>query len=63
MRYAFPASFSARSTFSGLSGKVLIRTPVALKIALAMAAIGGTQAISLARFAPHKLNGYVKYSR
>jgi hypothetical protein len=30
----------------------LIRTPVALKIALAMAAIGGTQAISPAPLAP-----------
>jgi hypothetical protein len=40
--YAFPASFNALSTFSGLSGNVLMRTPVALKMALAMAAIGGT---------------------
>jgi hypothetical protein len=30
----------------------LIRTPVALKIALAMAAMGGTQAISPASLAP-----------
>ena len=44
--YAFPASFSARNTFSGLSGNVKILTPTALKIALAMAAIGGKQAIS-----------------
>ena len=49
MFYAFPASFNPRSTFSGLSGNVLIRTPVALKIASAMAAMGGTQAISPAR--------------
>ena len=28
--YAFPASFNALNTFSGLSGNVLIRTPVAL---------------------------------
>jgi hypothetical protein len=47
-----PASFNALSTFSGLSGKVLMRTPVALKIALAMAAMGGTQAISPAPLAP-----------
>ncbi len=44
--YAFPASLSALSTFSGLSGSVLMRTPVALKIALAMAVVGGTLAIS-----------------
>ena len=34
----------------GLSGSLLMRTPVALKIALAMQAIGGTQAISPAPF-------------
>jgi len=28
--YAFPASFRARSTFSGLRGSVRMRTPVAL---------------------------------
>jgi hypothetical protein len=50
--YAFPASFNARNTFSGLSGNVLTRTPVALKIALAIHAIGGTQAISPAPLAP-----------
>ena len=50
--YAFPASFNPRSTFSGLSGSLLMRTPVALKIALAMAAMGGTQAISPAPLAP-----------
>jgi hypothetical protein len=50
--YAFPASFNARSTFSGLSGSFVRRTPVALKIALAMHAIGGTQAISPAPLAP-----------
>ena len=50
--YAFPASFNARSTFSGLSGSFLMRTPVALKIALAIHAMGGTQAISPAPLAP-----------
>jgi hypothetical protein len=50
--YAFRAAFNALSTFSGLSGNVLMRTPVALKIALAMAVIGGTQAISPAPLAP-----------
>ena len=50
--YAFPVSFSPRSTFSGLSGSLLILTPVALKMALAMQAIGGTQAISSAPLAP-----------
>lgn len=28
--YAFPASFNPRSTFSGLRGNLVIRTPVAL---------------------------------
>jgi len=28
--YAFPASFNALSTFSGLSGSLVTRTPVAL---------------------------------
>ena len=28
--YAFPASFNALSTFSGLSGSFVMRTPVAL---------------------------------
>lgn len=51
-RYAFPASFNPRSTFSGLNGSLLMRTPVALKIALPMQAIGGTQAISPAPLAP-----------
>jgi hypothetical protein len=50
--YAFPASFNPRSTFSGLSGSLWMRTPVALKMALAMQAIGGTQAISPAPLAP-----------
>ena len=50
--YALPASFNPRNTFSGLNGKVLILTPVALQIALAIAAIGGTQAISPAPLAP-----------
>ena len=30
LSYAFPAAFNPRSTFSGLSGSVLMRTPVAL---------------------------------
>jgi hypothetical protein len=50
--YALPAAFNPRKTFSGLSGNLLMRTPVALKIALAMHAIGGTQAISPAPLAP-----------
>jgi hypothetical protein len=50
--YAFPASFKARSTFSGLNGNFVTRTPVALNIALAIHAMGGTQAISPAPLAP-----------
>jgi len=50
--YAFRAAFNARSTFSGLSGNVRMRTPMALKIALEMQAIGGTQASSLALLTP-----------
>jgi hypothetical protein len=52
LSYAFPVSFKPRSTFSGLNGNLLMRTPVALKIALAMQAMGGTQAISPAPLAP-----------
>jgi hypothetical protein len=52
LSYAFPASFKALNTFSGLSGSFVTRTPVALKIALAIHAIGGTQAISPAPLAP-----------
>src|SRR5207249_9171135 len=40
--YTFTASFNPRSTFSGLNGNVFMHTPVALKMPLAMAAIGGT---------------------
>src|SRR5687767_7304996 len=50
--YALPAAFNPLNTFSGLSGNLLMRTPVALKMALAMAAMGGTQAISPAPLAP-----------
>jgi len=45
LSYALPASFKARSTFSGLSGNVLTRTTVVLWIALAIQAIGGIEAI------------------
>ena len=48
--YAFPASFNPRSTFSGLSGSLWMRTPVALKIALAMQTVAGTQGDFLCAF-------------
>jgi len=44
--YTFPSTFSARRTFSGLSGSFVTCAPVVLWIALAIQAIGETEAIS-----------------